>query len=65
MLGVFAKEWLEPLAEVLRNLGAERVWLAHGADGLDEVTITGPTYVTALENGAISLASLSPPKMPG
>jgi anthranilate phosphoribosyltransferase len=60
VLGVFAKEWLEPLAEVLRNLGAERVWLAHGADGLDEVTITGPTYVTALENGAISSFVITP-----
>jgi anthranilate phosphoribosyltransferase len=60
VLGVFAKEWLEPLAEVLRNLGAERVWLAHGADGLDEVTITGPTYVTALDNGAISSFVITP-----
>jgi anthranilate phosphoribosyltransferase len=53
LLGVFAKEWLEPLADVLRNLGAERVWLVHGDDGLDEITTTGPTHVTALENGVI------------
>jgi len=60
LLGVFAKEWLEPLAEVLRNLGAERVWLVHGSDGLDEVTTTGPTYVTALENGAIRSFTIKP-----
>ena len=60
LLGVFAKEWLEPLAEVLRNLGSERVWLAYGSDGLDEVTITGPTYVTALENGAIRSFVITP-----
>jgi anthranilate phosphoribosyltransferase len=60
LLGVFAKEWLEPLADVLRNLGAERVWLVHGSDGLDEVTTTGPTYVTALENGVIRSFIISP-----
>lgn len=53
LLGVFSRTWLLPLAEVLRNLGAERVWLVHGADGLDELTVTGPSFVTALENGAI------------
>lgn len=60
LLGVFAKEWLEPLAGVLRNLGAERVWLVHGADGLDEATTTGPTYVTALENGVIRSFTIKP-----
>jgi anthranilate phosphoribosyltransferase len=60
LLGVFAKNWLEPLADVLRNLGSERVWLVHGDDGLDEVTITGPTYVTALENGAIRSFIITP-----
>jgi len=60
LLGVFAKNWLEPLAEVLRNLGSERVWLVHGSDGLDEVTITGPTYVTALESGAIRSFIIAP-----
>lgn len=52
LLGVFSAQWLQPLAEVLRNLGSERVWLVHGSDGLDEVTTTGPTFVTALESGA-------------
>ena len=39
--------WLEPLAHVLKNLGSDRVWLVHGADGLDEMTVTGVTYVVA------------------
>ena len=48
MLGVFAPKWLEPLAEVLRELGSERVWVVHGSDGLDEITTTGPTHVVEL-----------------
>lgn len=60
LLGVFSAAWLEPLAQVLRNLGSERVWLVHGADGLDEVTTTGPTKVTALEDGQIRSFEISP-----
>lgn len=60
LVGVFSRAWLLPLAEVLRNLGAERVWLVHGADGLDEITVTGPTYVTALENGVIRSFEITP-----
>src|ERR1700676_1744067 len=36
LIGVFSGAWLEPMAQVLRNLGSERVWVTHGADGLDE-----------------------------
>ena len=60
LLGVFSAAWLEPLAQVLRNLGSERVWLVHGADGLDEVTTTGPTKVAALENGEIRTFEITP-----
>ena len=42
VVGVFSAAWLEPMAEVLRNLGSERVWITHGLDGLDEITTTGP-----------------------
>jgi anthranilate phosphoribosyltransferase len=60
VLGVFARCWLEPLARVLRNLGAKRVWLVHGSDGLDEATTTGPTFVTALEDGHIRSFQIAP-----
>jgi anthranilate phosphoribosyltransferase len=43
LVGVFSAAWLEPMAEVLRNFGSERVWVTHGLDGLDEITTTGPT----------------------
>ncbi len=60
LVGVFSRAWLLPLAEVLRNLGAERVWLVHGADGLDEITVTGPSFVTALENDVIRSFEITP-----
>ena len=60
MVGVFSKQWTKPLAEVLKNLGAERVWIVHGSDGLDEITTSGPTSVAALENGSIDTFEISP-----
>ncbi len=60
VLGVFARGWLEPLAQVLCNLGSKRVWLVHGSDGLDEATTTGPTFVTALEDGHIRSFEIAP-----
>lgn len=59
LLGVFAPKWLEPIAEVLRDLGSETVWVVHG-DGMDEITTTGVTHVTALENGKIRSFELTP-----
>ncbi|MEF2964111.1 anthranilate phosphoribosyltransferase, partial [Pseudomonas aeruginosa] len=37
MMGVFARDWVEPIAYAQRNLGAERAWVVHGLDGLDEL----------------------------
>jgi anthranilate phosphoribosyltransferase len=48
------------LAKVLRNLGAESVWVVHGSDGLDEITLTGPTFVAALEKGEIRAFEVTP-----
>lgn len=60
MVGVFSRQWVQPLAQVLKNLGAESVWVVHGSDGLDEITLTGPTYVASLENGSIRTFEVSP-----
>ena len=60
LVGVFAPEWQEPLARVLGALGAERAWLVHGSDGLDEITTTGATEVVALEAGAIRRFAITP-----
>src|ERR1700736_6516782 len=53
MIGVFSKHWTEPLAQVLKILGSDSVWVVHGSDGLDEITTSGPTSVTALEAGVV------------
>jgi anthranilate phosphoribosyltransferase len=60
MIGVFSKHWIEPMAQVLKNLGAESIWVVHGSDGLDEITISGPTSVAALENGKIRCFEITP-----
>ena len=60
LLGVFSPDWLQPLAEVLRNLGSDRVWVVHGSDGLDEMTTTGESQVVALENGSIRRFAVTP-----
>jgi len=59
LLGVFSPKWLQPIAEVLRDLGSETVWVVHG-DGMDEITTTGVTQVTALEDGKIRSFELTP-----
>jgi anthranilate phosphoribosyltransferase len=60
LLGVFAREWMEPMAQVLKQLGAERAWVVHGSDGLDEMTTTGATYVCELKDGEISSFEVNP-----
>ena len=60
LIGVFAPEWVEPIAQVLKNLGHERAWVVHGADGLDELTTTGPSKVAALDGGEIKVFDVSP-----
>src|ERR1700680_728747 len=60
MVGVFSRQWVEPLAQVLKNLGAESVWVVHGSDGLDEITTAGATHVAALEDGAVRTFEITP-----
>ena len=54
LVGVFAPEWVRPMAEVLGRLGGERAWVVHG-DGLDELTTAGPTTVAALAAGRVEV----------
>ena len=54
LVGVFAPEWVRPMAEVLGRLGGERAWVVHG-DGLDELTTAGPTTVAALAEGQVEV----------
>ena len=60
VLGVFALEWVEPIAHVLNNLGAEHVWVVHGHDGLDEMTTTGATTVAELKDGTVRVFEVTP-----
>jgi anthranilate phosphoribosyltransferase len=60
MVGTFSKHWVEPMAQVLKNLGSECVWVVHGSDGLDEITTAGPTSVAALEQGNIRTFEITP-----
>jgi len=60
MVGVFSRQWVEPIAHVLRQLGSERAIVVHGSDGLDEITTAGPTSVASLEDGAVRTFELTP-----
>tara|TARA_Y100000741_G_scaffold48770_1_gene33543 strand:+ start:1498 stop:2511 length:1014 start_codon:yes stop_codon:yes gene_type:complete len=63
LIGVFDKNWLEPMAETLRNLGSHRALLVNGSDGFDELTTTGVSYVAELNNGNIKTYEISPEKL--
>jgi anthranilate phosphoribosyltransferase len=59
LVGVFAPEWVRPMAEVLGRLGAEHAWVVHG-DGLDELTSAGVTTVAAFEDGEVRMFEVVP-----
>lgn len=60
VIGVFDSRWVLPFAEVLRTLGANHVWVVHGADGLDELSTTGVSRVAELKGGDIRQFEVSP-----
>lgn len=61
LTGAFTRDLIRPMAETLSQLGSERAWLVHGSDGTDELTITGVSWVAALEiDGTIKEVELHP-----
>ena len=60
VMGVFDGELTDPLANVLMHLGSEHVMVVHGSDGLDEITLAGPTRVSEMKNGLVTTYDLDP-----
>jgi anthranilate phosphoribosyltransferase len=60
LIGVFAKEWVEPIAQVLKKMGSHHVLVVHADDGLDEISIASATTVAELKEGEISTYTISP-----
>jgi len=60
LLGVFAKEWVEPLAQVLKKLGSQHVLVVNAEDGLDEISIASATTITELKDGLVSSYTITP-----
>lgn len=60
VMGVFDKELTGKLARVLQKLGSEHVLVVHGADGMDEISFSGDTYIAELKDGKISEYTLNP-----
>lgn len=60
VMGVFSKEWVLPIAQVLQNLGSVHVLVVHAEDGLDEISLATPTWVAELHNGVITEYQVTP-----
>ncbi len=60
LTGVYDPRWMIPMAETLKELGSEHVWIMHGTDGLDELTTTAPSLVVELKDGKITEFEITP-----
>ncbi|HHS13614.1 MAG TPA: anthranilate phosphoribosyltransferase [bacterium] len=60
LVGVYDRSLTEIMASVLREMGSEHVMAVHGEDGMDEITITGKTFVTELKDGTIERYTVQP-----
>ena len=60
VLGVYREDLVEPLAKVLLSLGCQRGFVVHGADGMDEITLTGRTLVAAISGNTVELQQITP-----
>jgi anthranilate phosphoribosyltransferase len=60
MLGVYAREWAEPVAAALLANRATDAWVVNGSDGLDEITTTGPTFIAQIKAGNLTSFEITP-----
>lgn len=60
LVGVFAQDWVRPMAEALHALGTQKALVVHGSDGLDEITLTGPTHAALLRDGVVTETTFLP-----
>jgi anthranilate phosphoribosyltransferase len=60
VMGVFSKDLVEPIAHVLKNLGAEHAMVVHGSGNLDEISISGPTFISRVREGTVTSEELTP-----
>jgi anthranilate phosphoribosyltransferase len=60
LLGVYAADRVEVMAGVLAELGTEHALVVHGSDGLDEITLSGPTRVAQVLDGRVTLSEVTP-----
>jgi anthranilate phosphoribosyltransferase len=60
LLGVYSRDLVRPIADVLNALGSDHVMVVHSADGLDEISIAGDTYVAELKEGEVTEYTVSP-----
>ena len=63
VVGVFAKKWLLPFANALKNLQSEHVWVVHSEDGMDEISPFAITYIVELKNNKVSSITIDPKKV--
>jgi anthranilate phosphoribosyltransferase len=59
-MGVYSRDWVVPLAEVLKRLGSEHVLVVSSEDGMDEISISAPTLVAELKDGAVKSYTIQP-----
>lgn len=63
LIGVYGDKLRTPIAQALHALGTDRAWVVHGADGMDEITLTGETNISVLYNGHITDAVITPEQL--
>ncbi len=60
VVGVYSKDLVEKVAHALNVLGLKRALVVHGSDGLDEITISGPTYISEVRDGSVQSYQITP-----